>query len=133
VIFLALQDSRTIPVAAVTTDQYAPGDFADMMTRQSAYSEDLAARICELTGKTLVRMPSVPGGLHTFVESVDQILQRHLAQSRLHDGSVHLRSNEDGDLEIIVDDTMYDDPHKIKDQTIRDLIQTSLDEWQGTG
>jgi hypothetical protein len=131
VIFLALRDSRTIPVADVATSQYAPGDFADMMTRQSAYSEDLAAKICELTGKTLVRMPSVPGGLHTFVESVDQILQRRLAQSRLHDRSVHLRSNEDGGLEIIVDGTMYDDLDKVRDQAIRDLIQAALDEWQG--
>ena len=79
VIFLALRDSRTIPVAAVTTDQYAPGDFADLISRHSAYSEELAARICELTGKMLVRMPSVPGRLHTFVESVDQIFQRRLA------------------------------------------------------
>ena len=76
-------------------------------------------------------MPSVPGGLHIFVESVDQILQRHLAQSQLYNRSVHLRSGEDGSLEIVVDSTVCDDLDQVEDKAVRDLIQGAVDEWQG--
>ena len=129
-IFLALKDRQTITVAADVTTNHLPGETSSL-AKQSVYWESLVTKICELTGTTLVRTPSVPGDLHTFVESVHQILQRHLAQSQLHDRCVYLRSGEDGRLEIVVDSTVYDDLDQVEDKAVRDLIQAAVDEWQG--
>ena len=83
-----------------------------------------------LTGKTLVWGPAVPGGPHTFIETIEQILQNRLAETPLSSRSVHLRSGKDGRLEIEVDGTIYGDLEGIEDKAVRDAIQSSVDEWQ---
>jgi hypothetical protein len=122
-IFLFLTNGQILTVAEETTS----------LKRQSRYWEYLATRICELTGKTLVRTPTVPGGAHTFVENVDQILQGRLAQAQLHNRYVHLRSGEDGNIEIVVDGKIYGGVDEVEDRAVRDLIQVSVDEWQEIG
>jgi hypothetical protein len=128
-IFLNLGEGQTLTVAEAMTD-HAVGDQSSLID-QSAYWERLAARIAKLTGKTLVRMPDVPGGPHTFVEAIDQILQRRLAETQLSGHrTVHLCSGTDGSLEVVVDGTVYGDLSKVDDKGVRDLIQASVDEWQ---
>jgi hypothetical protein len=127
-IFLLLRDGQILTVDEETTC-HSPGETFNL-TWRSRYWENLATRICELTGKTLIRTPSVPGSVHTFVENVDQIIQRRLAQSHLRNRRVHLRSGEDGSLEIVVDGKIYRGVDEVEDKVVRDLIRASVDEWQ---
>ena len=127
-IFLALKDGQTVTVANETTDHHAA--HTSIVSTQLAYWESLATKICAITEKLLVRMPAVPGHApHTFIETIDQIVQRRLAQSEMNERSVNLRSHTDGSLEIVVDDKIYRNLDEIDDVTVRDLIQTSIDEW----
>jgi hypothetical protein len=127
-IFLALKDEQTVTIANETTDHHAGHTL--IASAQLAYWESLAARICAITEKFLVRMPAVPGRApHTFVEIIDQIVQRRLAQSRISERSINLRSRADGELEIMVDDKIYRNLDEIDDVAVRDLIQASIDEW----
>jgi hypothetical protein len=80
--------------------------------------------------KELVRMPSIPGRPHTFVELIDRILQRRLARSQFNGQPIHLRSGKDGNLEIAISNTIYSSLEEIKNKNIRALIQASVDEWQ---
>jgi hypothetical protein len=127
-VFLALKDGQTVTVANETTDHHAA--HTSIVSTQLVYWESLAARICAITEKLLVRMPAVPGHApHTFIEIIDQIVQRRLAQSEMNERSVNLRSHTDGSLEIVVDDKIYRNLDEIDDVTVRDLIQASIDEW----
>ena len=120
-ISLTLKDGQTLALAQATTDRSAEA---------AAMWDHLAARIADLTGKELVRTPSVPGGPHTFVASIDRILQQRLAQSPLGDRAIRLRSGQDGGLEVVIGDTIYCDLEQVEDQAVRDLIQGAIDEWE---
>jgi hypothetical protein len=127
-IFLALKDGQTVTVANETTDHHAA--HTSIVSTQLAYWESLAAKICAITERLLVRMPAVPGRApHTFIEIIDQIVQRRLAQSKISERSVNLRSRADGDLEIMVDEKSYRNLDEVDDVVVRDLIQASIDEW----
>lgn len=127
-IFFALVRGQAVTVAEEVTDHLA--EQTSILPKRLAYWEELAKRICALVDKPLIRSPSVPGPPHTFVEVIDQILQRHLAQSRIGARSVHLRSHEDGGLEIEIDGQVYRDLKGIDDVAVRGLIQVAVDEWQ---
>ncbi len=62
-------------------------------------------------------------------EAVNQIIQRRLALSN-SDQIVHLHSRADMGVEIEVDGKIYSDLSEIDDNAIRELIQTSIQEWE---
>jgi hypothetical protein len=127
-IFLLLRSGQPLTVAQATTD-HRSGQTA-LVATQLAYWENLAAKICTLTGKRLVRTSDVPGPPHTFIEEIDQIIQDHLRQSSLSGRSIHLRSQVDGGLQILVDGKIYQDFSEIAEVTVAGLIQAAVDEWQ---
>lgn len=128
VIFLALTNKRIATVVGKTTVHRA--EQTSVLPAQVAYWENLATRICALTGKMLVRTPFASGSPHTFIEAIEQILQRRLAESHMSGRSVHLRQGSDCGLEIELDGKVYRDLAEIDDITIRELIQAAVDEWQ---
>lgn len=67
---------------------------------------------------------------HTFVDEIDQVVQRCLAESDLHDYSVHVYNQPSGDIAIAVNNKVYREVSMIEDAAIRHLIQRSIDEWQ---
>jgi hypothetical protein len=72
----------------------------------------------------------VPGPPHTFVEEIDQIIQDHLRQSSISGRVIHLCTQMDGGLKIVIDGKIYQNFSEITEVTIRDLIQAAVDEWQ---
>jgi hypothetical protein len=133
-IFLVLRDRETVTVARRV--ERATPDRAPNLTKQTAAWEKLAERLCQLTDKLLIRTPSVPGRApHTFVDVVNQIVQRRLAAlpetAALKDRSIRLRSHPTGSMEIIVDGTHHRELSDITEPEVRELIQEAVDDWQG--
>jgi hypothetical protein len=132
-IFLVLNNDQTATVAyyqAIYEIDQAPNLY-----KQTAAWEKLAQRICEITGKLLIRTPSVPSRTpHTFVGVIDQLVQRRLAAlpptDPLTKRTIRLRSHHNGHLEIVVDGAVYQELKEIGDVGVRDLVQTAIDEWQ---
>lgn len=130
-IFLELKDKRILKIVNATATRLSRDNAG--LREQSAYWNKLASKISALTGRPLVHAASVPGNTpHTFVEDVDQILQRQLAESPLKDRDISLHSRADGELEIILDGQVYDELGAVTENTVRDLIQSSIAEWQST-
>jgi hypothetical protein len=127
-IFLLVQNSHSLTVAQATTDH--PAEQTVLVATQLAYWENLAAKICTLTSKRLARTATVPGPPHTFVEEIDQIIQDHLRQSSISGRVIHLCTQMDGGLKIVIDGKIYQNFSEITEVTIRDLIQAAVDEWQ---
>jgi hypothetical protein len=127
-IFLAFTSGKTATVVSKTSEH--PAGQISVLSTQLAFWEDLAAGICILISKLLVRTPSVPGFPHTFIEAIEQIVQHLLAQSQMGNRSVHLRQHIDGGLEIEVDGSIHRNLSEIDDITIQELIQAAIDEWQ---
>jgi hypothetical protein len=132
-IFLVLNNEQTI---TLTNHQMAhPPDQGPVLSKQTAAWEKLATKICAVTGKLLIRTPSVPGRVpHTFIGVIDQIVQRRLVSlpptDRLTERSIRLRSHPTGNLEIVLDGTVYRQVSDIADPDVRNLIQEAVDEWQ---
>lgn len=131
-IFLVLNSRQTVTIAR----QYASYtiDQAPNLSNQTVSWEKLTRKVCQVTGKLLVKTPSVPGRApHTFIDVVNQIVQRHLseidASHPLKDRSVHLRSHPNGSLEIIIDGDKYRELDDISEPAIHDLIQSAIDDW----
>jgi len=134
-IFFGLSDGQTITVASEIAE-HPVGEtpaLARQLARWQHLWENLGAKICTVTDKLLIRTPTVPGSPHTFIEQVDQIVQRRLAQSQISGQSVHLRGQTDGSLEIEVGGKIYHNLKEIDDIAVRNLIQAAVDEWQDAG
>jgi hypothetical protein len=127
---LTLSDGRVVAIGEETTDQRA--NETKTLDRQHAYWESLAASVSELLGKPLAAMPAVPDSPRTFVQAIDQILQRRLRQSGLHNLSVNIRSGKDEGIEIIVNGKSYAAVDEVEDKAVREVIQASIDEWEGS-
>jgi hypothetical protein len=133
-IFLVLRDRETVTVAR-RMERYPP-HRARNLAKQTAAWEKLAERLCQLTDRLLIRMPSVPGRApHTFVDVVNQIVQRRLANlpetAILKDRSIRLRSHPNGSMEVIVDGANYRELSDIAEPEVRELIQEAVNDWQG--
>ncbi len=133
VIFLALVDKKTVTLARQFGDY--PLERAPNLDKQTAAWEALAQKICALTGKLLVRTPSVPGRApHTFVDVINQIVQRRLANlpaaDPLHARSVRLRSHPSGAVEFLIDGHSYRQLNDIADPAARLFIRAAIEEWQ---
>ncbi len=77
----------------------------------------------------------LPGPVpQTFVDVIDQIVQRRLANlptaEHLGQQSIRLRSHPTGRLEFIVNGTNYREIKDIPDHNVRDLIQAAVEDWQ---
>jgi hypothetical protein len=132
-IFLVLNNEQTITVAFYQAIYEA--DQAPNLLKQTAAWENLAKKICAITGKLLIRMPAVPGRTpHTFVGVIDQIVQRRLAglapTDPLARRTIRLRSHHNGHLEIVVDGATYQELNEVADEDVRTLVQAAVDEWQ---
>ncbi|HMR62469.1 MAG TPA: hypothetical protein PKE64_00515 [Anaerolineae bacterium] len=106
------------------------------LSKETRAWESIAQKICDITGKLLVRMPTVPGHApRTFVEVIDQIVQRRLAslpaEDPLRQQTIRLRSHPSGNLEIVVTGVTYGRLDEIADEPARNLIQAAIDEWRG--
>ena len=86
----------------------------------------------ELLGKPLAAMPAVQDSPRTFVQAIDQILQRRLRQSGRNDLWVNIRSDKDAGIEIVVNGKSHDTIDEIEDKAVRDLIQAAIHEWQNS-
>ncbi len=131
-IFLNLNTTETLTVAH--HQRSYPLGQEPVLSKQTTAWEKLAQKICTVTGKLLIRTPSVPGRApRTFVDIIDQILQRRLATlsaaDKLANQAIRLRSHPTGSLEILVNGANYRDLNDIPDPDIRDLIQEAVDEW----
>jgi hypothetical protein len=132
-IYFVLNDRQTATVVRQIMDYSI--DQSPNLSRQTAQWEGLTQKICLLTGKLLVKTPGVPGRApHTFVDVVNQIVQRRLAKlppdDPLQHRSVYLRSHPNGSLEILIDGEKYRQMSDLPDAAIRDLIQAAVEEWQ---
>lgn len=125
---LTLKDGQTVTIGEETSDHRA-GETKSL-ARQRAYWEPLAASVSELIGKPLAAMPGVRDGARTFVQSIDQILQRLLKQSGRNDLSVSIHSGKDLAVEITVNGRSYVAVDEIEDKVVRDLLQRAIEEWQ---
>ena len=133
--------TKTIPFAEISA-VYLDYEEQNYYSSKTIYTpqetvewEKLAARICEMTGKLLVKMPSVPGRApHTFVDVINQIVQRRLAEvaptDELSNHTIKLRSHPNGTMEIIVNGTNHKAVDDVPDPAIRALIQQAVEEWQ---
>ena len=74
--------------------------------------------------------PAAPGSL---LEQVEKILQRNLMKyPQLESSGVHIGATPQGGLQIEVGDSYYHAPDEVPDFTIRELIKTSILEWERT-
>lgn len=132
-IYLVLNNQQTVTLAFYRASY--PVLQAPNLTKQTTTWENLAQKICQATDKLLIRTPTVPGRVpRTFVEVIDQLVQRRLAALPLTDSlakrTIRLRSHPNGALEVVVDGAIYRELHDIKDQLVRNLVQGAVDEWQ---
>lgn len=66
-----------------------------------------------------------------LVADIDQILQRHVAESKaLAHRSIHLRQTPGELLQIVVDGSVYKHPNDIEDARVRDVLKRALKEWE---
>lgn len=76
------------------------------------------------------RHPAAPGSL---LEQVEKILQRNLMKyPQLESSGIHIGATPQGGLQIEVGDSYYHAPDEVPDFTIRELIKTSIMEWERT-
>jgi hypothetical protein len=127
---LTLRDGRVVTIGEETSDRRARETEA--VARRHAYWATLAASVSELIGKPLAAMPSVQDSPRTFVQAIDEILQRRLRQSGLNDLWVNIRTDKDAGIEIVVNGKSYAAVDEVEDKAVRDLIQASIREWQGS-
>ena len=133
-VFLTLTDAQTMTVAH-HQKSYSLGQEPNLFKETLAW-EKLASRICAVTDKLLIETASVPSQApRTFIDVVDQIIQRRLAQlpddDDLTNQTIRLRSHPTGSLEIIVNGQNYKELSDVPNTNIRDLIQSSVEEWHG--
>jgi hypothetical protein len=75
--------------------------------------------------------PPRPSGPPNLVAEIDAILQRHLAQDpALRNRYIHLEQPPSGILQIRVDNSVYEHPQEIEDETVRGVIKKALQEWE---
>ena len=132
-IFFVLNDKQTVTIVRQITDYSI--EQSPNLAKQTTQWEELAQKVCTLTGKFLVKTPAVPGRApHTFVDVVNQIVQRRLEKlspdDPLQQRSIYLRSHPNGSLEILIDGEKYRQLSDLPDAAIRNLIQAAVDEWQ---
>lgn len=129
-VMLTLKDGQTVTVGEEKSDHRV--GQTTVLAQQHARWEELATRVSELVGKPLTHMAEVPGGPHTFVQAIESILQRRLLQSGLNNQSVRIQSGKDLGVEIIVNGKSYAAVEEVEDEIVRNLIQASIHEWQGS-
>jgi hypothetical protein len=132
-IYLVLNNRQTVTLAFYRATY--PVGLAPNLAKQTAAWENLAQKICQATDKLLIRTPTVPGHApRTFVEVIDQLVQRRLAglpsTDSLAKRTIRLRSHPNGTLEVVVDGAVYRELHDIKEEPVRNLVQGAVDEWQ---
>lgn len=128
VISLVLRDGTSATIAEESSDQGFVGRM--LHAEDGVRWEALAATVSELLGKPLVRTGDVPGGPHTFVETIDWILQQRLRQSGPSNISVHLRTAKDLGIEIVVNGKVFTAIDQVEPETVRHLIREAINEWQ---
>ncbi len=124
-----LRSGETVSLYKEITDQ--PAGEASNLSLQRSYWESLAARISSQLDKPLMRLAPAASPPRTFIEAIDQILQRRLEQSGLAQRSVHVRGKGLG-AQIWVDSKVYSTLDEVMDQDARSLIQSAIDEWQSS-
>ena len=125
---LTLRDGRMVAIAEETADHRA--EETKTLARRHAYWRTQAASVSELLGKPLAAMPAVQDSPRTFVQAIDQILQRRLRQSGRNDLWVNIRSGKDAGIEIVVNGKLHSTIDEVEDEAVRDLIRASIQEWQ---
>jgi hypothetical protein len=74
--------------------------------------------------------PAAPGSL---LEQVEKILQRNLMKyPEMESRGIHIGATPQGGLQIEVGDSYFNAPDDVPDFTIRELIKTSIMEWERT-
>lgn len=133
-IYLALHSGQTQTL--IQNRASHPLEALPNLSKETKAWEGIAQKICDVTGKLLVRMPTVPGHApRTFIEVIDQIVQRHLvnlpADDPLRQQTIRLRSHPSGNLEIVITGVTYARLDEIDHEPARRLIQAAIDEWRG--
>jgi hypothetical protein len=127
-IYLVLMDGQSTAIVEKTLDH--PSGQTAVFFEQLVFWKELTAKISKLMGKTFMQTTSVPGPPHTFVEEIDQIIQRRLDEGKANTQSIRVFSNNDGRLEIIVDGKAYHSINELNDVSTRNLITQAVEEWQ---
>lgn len=127
VIGVHLKSGETVCLYDEVTER--PAQIISDVSLQRSYWESLATHVSGLLDKPLLQMAPAPSAPRTFIEAIDQILQRRLAESPLANRSVQVRGRGLG-VEIWVDSRMFERLDEVNDRDARDLIQSAIDEWQ---
>jgi hypothetical protein len=109
-----------------TNERYSPAEEPD--PKQGDW-EALARHVSDILHKPLFSGAPLPGGSHTFIDAIDELLQARLQQSPLHGQTVHLRGKGFG-VEIVVNGKPYEGVDDIPDESVRLLVRSAIDEWQ---
>jgi len=133
-LFLTLNSRETVTVAQ--HQRSYPRGTEPVLSKETVVWESLAVKVCAITEKLLIRTAAVPGQApRTFIEVVDQILQRRLdsvpPNHPLVSQTIRLRSHPTGRLEFVVNGTIYRELNEITDPAVRELIKASVAEWNG--
>lgn len=127
-IFLALNNGELVNI--VQEIQNLSNPISAMHPDRLTYLQGLGEKIGRLTSKPFLQTSSVPGQPHTFVDQINQLVERRLIQERMQDRSVQIESQAGGELIFIVDGRVYQHLKDIADTSIRELIQAAITEWQ---
>ncbi len=127
IVGVKLKDGETVSLYEEVTEQ-AAGDASDIGPRTSYY-QALAKRVSEQLGKPLLPMAPAPSAPRTFIEAIDDILQRRLEHGPLHGQSIHVGAKGFG-VQISVDGRAYGTMDEIEDAAARDAVRAAIDEWQ---
>ncbi|MCB0209060.1 MAG: hypothetical protein KDJ52_07015 [Anaerolineae bacterium] len=133
-IFVTLKDERTVTLVRHYADY--PVDQEPNLHNETQLWEKLAKKIAAATGKLLITTATVPSRApRTFVDVIDQIVQRHLTAlpqtDPLSRHTIRLRSHPNGHMEIVVNGEVHHALDELNNENIRQLIQLAIDEWHG--
>jgi hypothetical protein len=131
-----------LPTAAATSSAPAEEPGEELTSEQDAFLNRLERELRQstlpetgsLTAEPTV-LPVDTNDLTTpgvnLVADIDQILQRHVAESEaLAHRSIHLRQTPGELLQIVVDGRVYEHPNDIEDARVRDVLKRALKEWE---
>ena len=127
-IFLALNNGEIVNMVQEMRNLSNP--ISVIVADRLTYLQELGEKIGQLTDKPFLQTSSVPGQPHTFIDHINQLVERRLSQERMPDHSVQLKSRADGELMFIVDGHVYEHLADIPNASIRELIQSAVVEWQ---
>ncbi len=105
---------------------------SEVAARQLALWQDVVSKASRMMGKTFLQTSSVPGPPHTFVEEIDQIVQRRLRENGVGSRSVRILSSDDGQLQIIMDGKLYPNLAALNKGNIRNIITQAIEKWQNS-